>query len=191
MSVYFIRAATTPPTIKIGYSAHVSKRVEWILRKCPEGSAFLGYLPGQRDLERHFHYLFRRQRILGEWFEESEDLLRLIADYTIKHMPGKEYATMADKLRHIDLTLAREASDTLSEIVIDMGQGTATSEVVKHLAPAMGLTEARFLAILNCEIDSLTGAEHAQISIARQFMPQVLASEPTAYPGMELTGGDK
>lgn len=187
MSVYFLRANTTPPTIKIGYSANVEARVKTILKQSPEGSAFLGYLPGARDLEAHFHYLFRRYRQHGEWFDESQDILDLIEGIAIKEMPGQEYRTAAHKMQHMDLKFAREAADALRTVIMTIGDGFRPEEVIPLLAPALGLSEARFMAIKNCEVDSVTAAEYTQILLGLELSPLALDGLRPVPASQEIT----
>jgi hypothetical protein len=71
--VYFLRASTGD--IKIGYTTDVPRRVSELQRASPLSLTLLNYRPGTRADEAHFHSVFSRQRLHGEWFSPSPTLL--------------------------------------------------------------------------------------------------------------------
>lgn len=79
MSVYFLEAEGR---IKIGFSDTVEQRVRTILCAYPKGGKLLGSMPGDRAIERFFHKKFAADRLFGEWFKPSEELLSLIEALT-------------------------------------------------------------------------------------------------------------
>lgn len=178
MSVYFIKAANG--RVKIGYSGNLERRVSELLRM--HGGEFLGSMPGDRSVERHFHVLYRRQRLAGEWFESSDDMLAMIAALAVPAMAVDSIKDVSAKLRHMDLKFAREASDALSEMVLAIRDNEPVEVVKRLMAPAMGLSESRFLAILDCEAEYVTAAEYTQImngpELARQAYSSVVV-DPT------------
>lgn len=91
MSVYFLRHGNL---IKIGYSSHLAQRVAAIMSAVPGEVAFLGHMPGERDLEAHLHERFSAVRFSGEWFFETPDIL--------------EFARIAlDPVMPVDLSIDR------------------------------------------------------------------------------------
>jgi len=171
MSVYFIKAANG--RVKIGYSANLERRVSELLRL--NGGEFLGSIPGDRSVERHFHSLYRRHRLAGEWFEATDEMLALIAALAVPELITDAIKDPPAKLRHMDLKFAREVSDALSETVLAIRHNESIGEVVAALAPAFGLSEARLRAIMDCEVDHVTAAEYTQIMRSPELARTVFA----------------
>jgi len=173
MTVYFIQSENS--NVKIGYSGFVERRVTELLKQ--HGGVFLGHLPGDRKLERHFHEMFRRQRLAGEWFEPSDEMLSLIAAVADPIMPMNASRRPAEVLRDLDLMYAREAADALAEIIFQMRDNEPMEAVCRLLAPALGMSEARLLAIRDCEVDSVTVAEFSKITAGPELARRVRDAE--------------
>lgn len=75
-SVYFIQRGEGGP-IKIGVSTDVATRLRSLQAKSSELLVLLGTLPGGAELEQALHGRFRDQKVEGEWFRLSPELLRL------------------------------------------------------------------------------------------------------------------
>jgi hypothetical protein len=66
--VYFIQAGKGP--IKIGYTAKPPRqRLAALQSTNAERLELLAVIPGNRALEQRMHYVFKKGRILGEWFK--------------------------------------------------------------------------------------------------------------------------
>lgn len=74
--VYFIQRGEDGP-IKIGVSVDVAGRLRTLRAASQEPLVLLGTLPGGAGLEQALHDRFRDQRVRGEWFRPSPELLRL------------------------------------------------------------------------------------------------------------------
>lgn len=86
MSVYFIKAEGR---IKIGFSDDVPTRVKQVLSAYPEGE-LLASMPGDRELEKFFHRKFAADRIFGEWFTPTDELLSLVEMCQSANSPEKD-----------------------------------------------------------------------------------------------------
>jgi len=75
--VYFIQATGTG-LIKIGYSRDVTARLSDLQNMSPEPLELLLTINGDYELEGRLHAQFVEARRHGEWFEPTDDLLRLI-----------------------------------------------------------------------------------------------------------------
>lgn len=76
--VYFVRAGDIGP-IKIGKATRcIARRVRSLQTASPVELVFLGALPMHTD-EAILHRRWRMQRIRGEWFKATPDLLEFIA----------------------------------------------------------------------------------------------------------------
>lgn len=95
MSVYFLRSRDL---IKIGFSDNVAARVAAQITSNPFGCAFIGYMPGGREVERHLHQKFAEHRAHGEWFRENEGLTRFIAEMAFSDMPDARELTPREAL---------------------------------------------------------------------------------------------
>ncbi|GAB2970063.1 GIY-YIG nuclease family protein [Nocardioides montaniterrae] len=87
MSVYF---AESGPYMKIGYSADPAGRMTTVTRngQRPDDLPFdadadlIGWIPGDRKVERELHQRFASIRVSGEWFwSEREAAVQIIREH--------------------------------------------------------------------------------------------------------------
>ena len=71
MSIYVLRYGDL---LKIGYSSNLPARVNHIMAAIPGHVTFVGHMPGDREVERHFHEKFSTSRFQGEWFASTPEL---------------------------------------------------------------------------------------------------------------------
>jgi hypothetical protein len=71
-SVYFARSGDR---IKIGWSRQVATRLAQLQTGNAAPIELLGVVPGGRSAERELHSRFAADRVSGEWFEASPELL--------------------------------------------------------------------------------------------------------------------
>lgn len=86
--VYFIRSGDL---IKIGTTVCLPGRIGALATHGPEQPELLLAVPGDHTQERQVHALFRGDRVRGEWFRPSEQLLAFIAErmeQDIRHAHG-------------------------------------------------------------------------------------------------------
>lgn len=77
--VYFLQTVRGGP-IKIGLTQSISKRIETLQTGCPFPLVCIGVIPnGSRDLEKSLHDQFAKDRLHGEWFEDSPELQSYIS----------------------------------------------------------------------------------------------------------------
>ena len=65
--IYFIQEAGLG-AIKIGYAKDISQRLSTIQVCCPSKIDLLGVIEGNHSEEEELHFLFKKDRIRGEWF---------------------------------------------------------------------------------------------------------------------------
>ena len=75
--IYFVQAVQLK-LIKIGFSSNVEKRVAALSTACPDELKILKVVRGGQEVEGQIHKKFSRDRVRGEWFNPSEDLLSYI-----------------------------------------------------------------------------------------------------------------
>jgi predicted nucleic acid-binding Zn ribbon protein len=75
--VYFVRGESTGH-IKIGYSTGCSSRLAQLQASAPERLVMVCTIHGDRRLEKQLHERFAKDRIHGEWFAPSAELLDFI-----------------------------------------------------------------------------------------------------------------
>lgn len=86
MSIYFLERGDL---IKIGFSADVRTRVLQLKTSAPPGEiTFLGFMPGDREMEKHLHKKFAGQREYGEWFRSCQCMRVLIESACDVDLPG-------------------------------------------------------------------------------------------------------
>ena len=74
MPVYLIRSGADG-LVKIGFSDTVHKRISQMQVGSPDRLTILRILDGGRELEAALHAWFKPNRVRGEWFTFSEDML--------------------------------------------------------------------------------------------------------------------
>ncbi len=82
--VYFIQAGRKGP-IKIGVAKDPSARFFDIQAACPLKLKIIGVMPGKRCLEADLHRRFRPQRLRGEWFHPSDELILFARQHPYVH----------------------------------------------------------------------------------------------------------
>lgn len=82
--IYFMRAGNDGP-IKIGYSNDAKKRLKVLGTGSHSRLHLLSVVPGGVSLERDFHERFSKDRMHGEWFSPSQDLVKFIS--TLPQIP--------------------------------------------------------------------------------------------------------
>lgn len=127
MSVYFIESG---PYMKIGFSNDPFERNSTVTRngKRPDDLPFdhetdlIGWIPGDRKVERRLHKQFEDIRVAGEWFwSEREKVAALIWDdprgVDLHRMAASAVFTMRKypTLTRADLASAGLAVDAVSE----------------------------------------------------------------------------
>ena len=75
--VYFI-ATEDDERIKIGYTKHLSQRFSVLQSSSVEPLKLVGFIAGDRQTERRLHLRFASERLHGEWFRRSPELVALI-----------------------------------------------------------------------------------------------------------------
>lgn len=76
--VYFVQG-TISGLIKIGTTTNLKKRLQALRTGSAEPLVLLGAIPGGDREEQAFHARFGSQRVQGEWFSPSPELLRIAA----------------------------------------------------------------------------------------------------------------
>lgn len=77
--LYFIQAEGAPPYIKIGIAGNVRRRITDMQLCCPYRLRLLKRVPAPQ-LERSLHRRFADDRVTGEWFKITDELLRVISE---------------------------------------------------------------------------------------------------------------
>lgn len=81
--VYFVQLGIGGP-IKIGRTDNLRARLNTLQTANHKKVVVLGLLRGQEALERQMHALFHKERMDGEWFRPSMELLRFISSNTVR-----------------------------------------------------------------------------------------------------------
>jgi hypothetical protein len=77
--IYFATCQEDPDfPIKIGYATELKSRLGGLQTGLPWKVVLLASFVGTRDDERKLHLYYRHDRLLGEWFKRSADLIELI-----------------------------------------------------------------------------------------------------------------
>ena len=71
--VYFVGASTGP--IKIGIARDIGARLNGLQTSHPQPLGLYAYVNGGKALERQYHGRFQSDRLAGEWFQRSSDVV--------------------------------------------------------------------------------------------------------------------
>lgn len=75
--VYFVQAGERGP-IKIGWTQDVDRRIAELQTANAKKLILLGTLPGTLDTEASFHARFSHLRLEAEWFQDSEEIRKVL-----------------------------------------------------------------------------------------------------------------
>jgi hypothetical protein len=101
MAIYFIQDSYSR-AVKVGYSANVAKRFAALQVAAPYTLHLLGVVPGGEDREQEIHAALseRFRRLRGEWYEPSDDLLRMIAAMTSRKRTVGDHSRLRNNCRY-------------------------------------------------------------------------------------------
>lgn len=154
MSVYFLESNGL---IKIGYSTDVRRRVDQVIRTQRCGGKYLGFMPGDRKVEKHLHAVFADHREFGEWFRSSEEIMAFIssacsADYPDECAAG---ASASDRLKQLDEFYAEQAGDLIRLYT----NGSKNRQLLSMLAETIGVATHRIEEVYAGDATSVTAGE--------------------------------
>lgn len=76
--LYFVETDCAERHIKIGITSNIKDRVATMQMHCPYKIVLLKLVPGCAHMEKDLHIRFASDRIVGEWFKRSDDLLAVV-----------------------------------------------------------------------------------------------------------------
>lgn len=77
-TLYFLETECAERHIKIGISSNVSWRIDQMQGCCPYRIRLIKRVPGAAHMEKGLHRKFAADRLIGEWFRRTPELLALI-----------------------------------------------------------------------------------------------------------------
>ncbi len=127
MYVYFIKAGSKPPMLKIGKANNPEVRKVELQTGCPFEMKLMGTLKCKSEMHSHaveqrLHQMFRREKHRGEWFRYSGHLPYVLSQILkngdvecLNHVFGSAMA----KARKFEKPKQVEADDELSSIDLE------------------------------------------------------------------------
>lgn len=155
MSIYFIREGGL---IKIGYSNDVRQRVQSIINSLRGKGEFLGCMPGDRELEKHFHRKFSADHEYGEWFRPSDALTALISSATSTVYPDNEKLSARDRLQQQEERYADEAAYYIRHFFTETAG--PTRDTWDKLSEVTSIPAVRLHAIYDGQVCPVTAGEY-------------------------------
>ncbi len=156
--VYFIKANDK---LKIGYANDPTKRIINMQVTNPYKLEVLLIIDGAYDLEKDLHKRFRESRLIGEWFELTDEIKEYIAD---NHSNDRKYEFGFDnheydsnqkikrirKRYNMSLQTLADLTNMTKQSVKELEKreelGTITIKSIKKLCNALGYEfEYRFI----------------------------------------------
>jgi hypothetical protein len=133
MSIYVLRSDNL---VKIGFSDGLRKRVRSIIAAVPVPVEFVGHMPGDRAVEKHFHTRFAAYRFSGEWFKETEEMRAIFSALLIPNMPKAETPRAERRSSNRDAQFA--LSDRVKSEAVLRWPGKSKADIVLSLAAVFG-----------------------------------------------------
>ena len=120
MTVYMIQANPSR-RVKIGHSAYVEGRLALFQCANPEELRVLRLFEGDQPEEALLHWRFRKQRIRGEWFDFSDDMLGELSFNAIALERAASVGNSSAKQPKEPTEYSVGPFSTLREIMVDRG----------------------------------------------------------------------
>lgn len=187
--VYFAQAASG--AVKIGWTADLPRRTKNIQCGSHEPIDIVTSLHGDASLEAHFHQRFAEDRIHGEWFRASPELLDLIRRIKAGlYQAPCGFQPETPSKQGLDLKLAGrqtlgEARELIGVIAGPLAMGEKVKTTLGRVAVATGLRERRIRAIWHREARAITAAE---MDCLRRVATLRVPGEDVARPSAREVG---
>lgn len=101
--VYFARHGAA---IKIGLATDVKRRVAQLQTACSGELRLIGAIRGTREDEAALHASLARERMRGEWFRASHDVVTLLEWILSRCVLAERIAGELDRIRDLEVALA-------------------------------------------------------------------------------------
>lgn len=136
--IYFIRRGEDGP-VKIGFTTNLDKRLASLQGGNAEKLTVIRTMDGDKETERVLHGYFADQRLHGEWFEYSEEMLRVDAPAYVAAAPKPTTEwTLAQRLAaalRADFGHLKQARRVVAEIT-GCNESTVSNWMIGYNAPA-------------------------------------------------------
>jgi len=100
--LYFIQTDCAEGFIKIGVACDVKSRMRKLQTACPYKLSVIKIVKNAATMERELHLKFSGDRVTGEWFKRSPELLSLIESLQGYVEPVRETPDYGPIIRHPD-----------------------------------------------------------------------------------------
>lgn len=140
MSIYVLRSAEL---VKIGFSEDIRRRVSSIISSIPVPVEFVGYMPGDREVEAHLHERFSASRFSGEWFVETREMSAVFEALLILRLPEPVKQTPAGIRRNRDRSLVGDFQPKLRGAAAERFPDLNHGERVTALADLLNWSRSR------------------------------------------------
>ena len=85
--IYFIAPVGEHDPIKVGFTKDLARRLIAYIGHSPLPLTLLALAEGPREVESALHGLFKLDRLHGEWFKSSPEMLSIVEMY--RYVPGQ------------------------------------------------------------------------------------------------------
>lgn len=137
MAVYFIQA-TNNRLIKIGTTCSLAERLKTLTREAGSELRVLGVVEGSHPEERALHRHFSHLRVIQEWFEPADEILKFIASEGSEWDPAGDVVQATVKM-DVDVIdecriAAAHKGQTLAEYLSESMRVVAAKDIDEALA---------------------------------------------------------
>jgi hypothetical protein len=111
MSVYIVTDGTN---FKIGYTNEdIQCRINNLQTGNPKRLTIVHAMDGGRPLEKLLHKIFDSKRLSGEWFNLSEDDLKIIKEWVCPHCGAQKHTLLQEQAKPAKPTVSEEIKGML------------------------------------------------------------------------------
>lgn len=170
MSVYFV---ANDDLVKIGFSADVKRRTDAVCTQFGPKTEYLGFMPGDRTVERHLHQRFEHLHEWGEWFRQSDDLSDFIVTVARSGYPSEEPFSAADRLQAQEERYAEEAAffiQTYTECTFKNLSDHERQDAFTLLANTLSIPVGRLRAIHEGAVCPVTAGEYVMLRMTAESL---------------------
>lgn len=173
MAVYFVRRHADPDgLIKIGFTRNVAARMQTLSTATPGGVELLASCAGDASVEHRLHRELATDRVDGEWFRPTNDVLAEVAKAKASPDPFEERGADRGKSHLVDpedefsADISIESRFYLNGLVTRewRGVGDTPEEARDRIADRFGLSKAKCRKIWYSMAPSVDGDTYRILS---------------------------
>lgn len=160
--VYFLQCAETG-RIKIGATDDLTTRVAAINSASCAPARLIAVVSGGKEVEGYLHARFAEDRVNGEWFRQSPELIEIASAACYGRFPYRDVAMPCRPVRDGYADALAQAREQLLSIGDSLSRGNVSARRL-HAAKQTGLSPSRIFDLWYSKAKSISPDEAAKIA---------------------------